>query len=125
MDTHDLYLGTQYILLGAAAAAYGSVAGLMLVSGLGYVVAAVAIWFLARGAVDVVEYTATHGLQPQNYRVVHYGGVSLATLGILGAIQAVQGWLLSSMAVSVAAVGGLFVSGGLYERYKRRATQHA
>lgn len=119
MNKHELHLSAAYFVLAASIGTYGAVAGLRAAQYVGGVVAIGTLWYGARAAVRLYEDRQGHGLEPSTYGVVHYVGVMMATLGVLGLIQYEYGALWQSVAFVLLGIGTSFASSGLYERYKR------
>lgn len=122
MDKHELHLSAAYFVLAASIGTYGVVTGLQAAQYVGGVVAMGTLWYGSRAAVRLYEDRQGHGLEPDNYAVVHYVGVMMATVGVLGFIQYEYESLWQSVAFVLLGIGTSFASAGLYERYKREAT---
>lgn len=122
MNKDELHLSAAYFVLAASIGTYGAVTGLQAAQYIGGVVAMGTLWYGARAAVRLYEDREGHGLEPDTYTVVHYVGVMMATVGVLGLIQYEYGALWQSLAFVLIGVGTSFASAGLYERYKREVT---
>lgn len=119
MNKHDMHLGGMYLVLGASVGTYGAVSGVTAARYVGGVIGAVSAWYLCRAAVRLVRAWEANEWEPVDYSSVHYGGVTATTLGVLALTQVHVGAMFESIAGVLVALGTLYASAGLYERYKR------
>lgn len=111
----DATLGSQYVVLAAALGSAHLLGGGDLEFWLTFGVTGVAVWYLARAAVPVAAAFSGGLDSVASYHAFHSVGVSVATLGVLGVLQARHGLVPLSHATTLLMLGVTCAAAGILD----------